>query len=127
MVRQPRTKVRRPRTKSDARARGGGPPALSAPLAGVPLAALLALAVLLAADGWRTALLALLAAAAVAATRIRYAREAAAALLALTAALALAGHAPAHDERPGPRHAGGHHRHGHHHHPHGRAARRRAR
>jgi hypothetical protein len=56
------------------------------------LAATVAGALVLAADGWRTALLALVAAAAIAATRIRFAGEAAVVLLAATALLASAGY-----------------------------------
>lgn len=66
------------------------------------LAATIAVAIVAFADGWRTALLAAVAAAALAATRFRFSREAALCLLAAVVLLALGGWGPSFDSRPGP-------------------------
>lgn len=63
------------------------------------LAAAAAVAVVALADGWRTALLAAVAAAALAATRFRFSRQAALCLLAVVVLLALGGWGPGFDSR----------------------------
>lgn len=87
------------------------------------LVAIAALIVIDASDSWRIALLAVIVAAAIAATRVRYALLAGAALLVAVALLAATGHTAGTDDRPGARsaatkhhHAQGHHdRHAHRH------------
>ena len=64
------------------------------------VAAAAAVAIVALADGWRTALLTAAAAAALAATRVRFSREAAVCLLAVVTLLALGGWGPGFDSRP---------------------------
>ena len=73
---------------------------LRAAIGPATLLAAAAVAIVALADGWRTALLTAAAAAALAATRVRFSREAAVCLLAVVALLALGGWGPAFDSRP---------------------------